>query len=207
MRRTLALMFALGLWAFGAFVLTSKALPANCTELGTPDRDILAGTPGPDRICALGGGDYVHAAGERDVILGMAGGDTLVGGGGRDILKGGGGGDKLFAIDQRAGNDVVYGGPGDDQCFVDRRDRVHGCEHVHRVATSRAADATIRALERAILGESILGEEFQEDAIPGQGGEPGLPGPPGSPGPPGGPGGPPFANCPSPADAKPTPCP
>jgi hypothetical protein len=193
MRRTFALTLALGLWAFGAFVLTSEALPANCTELGTQDRDILAGTPGPDRICALGGGDYVHAGGKRDVVFGMAGGDTLVAGGGRDTLKGGSGRDKLFAIDQHKGNDVIYGGPGDDQCFIDRRDQVHGCEHVHRVGTSKAVDATIRALEQAILGESLLGEEFQEDAI--QGGEPG------------GPGGPPFANCPSPADAKPTPCP
>jgi Ca2+-binding RTX toxin-like protein len=200
MKTNLALMLTLGLWAFGAFVLTSEALPANCTEVGTPARDILAGTSGPDRICAQGGDDYVHAAGRRDVVFGMAGRDTLVAGGGRDILKGGGGGDKLFAIDQRAGNDVVYGGPGDDQCFVDRRDRVHGCEHVHRVSTSRAADATIAALERAILGESLLGEEFQEDAaIPGPVGPPGPPGPPGT-------GGPPFPNCPSPVDASPVAC-
>jgi Ca2+-binding RTX toxin-like protein len=164
MRRTLALIFVLGLGAFGAFVLTSEALPANCTEVGTDNPDILAGTNGPDRICALAGNDYAHADGKQDVVFGMGGRDTLVGGGGRDVLKGGGGGDKIFSIDQREGNDVIYGGPGDDNCFADFTDRVHGCEHVHRVGSSRAGDATIAALERALLGESLLGEQFQEDA-------------------------------------------
>jgi Ca2+-binding RTX toxin-like protein len=205
MRRTFALMLALGLWAFGAVIMTSTALPADCSETGTTGPDILAGTPGPDRICARGGEDYVHAAAGPDIVFGEAGRDTLIGGGGKDILKGGGGGDKIFAVDQVRGNDVIFGGPGKDNCFAEHGDRVHGCEHVHRVGTSKAVDATIRALERAILGESILGEQFQ-DAILGPG-VPGPPGPPGSPGPPGAGGRPPFANCPSPADAKPTPCP
>jgi hypothetical protein len=195
------LVLVLGLWGFGAFVM-AEALPANCSEIGTTGPDIIAGSPGPDRICALGGNDYVHGDGERDVIFGMGGRDTLVAGGGRDVLKGGGEGDKLFTIDQRRGNDVVYGGPGTDLCFVDHGDQVHGCEVVHRVGSSKAADATIAALEVAIFGESVLGEQFQDAAIPGPGGPPGPSGAPGPPGP-----GPPFPNCPSPADGAPSPCP
>jgi Ca2+-binding RTX toxin-like protein len=191
MRRYLPLSL-LAVLAFGGLVSVSRAA-TGCTKFGTAGADIIAGTPGPDRICAEGGNDYVHGDGSGDVVLGMGDRDTLVAGGGRDVLKGGGDGDKLFSIDEHGGNDAIYGGPGIDNCFADKGDAVHGCEVVHRVSSSSAADATIAALEQSFLGLTVLGESFQ-NAAP-------IPGPPGPPGT----GGPPFPDCPPPASTPP-PC-
>lgn len=105
--------------------------PCANREVGSAASDRLNGTRGGDRLVGRRG---------RDRLFGFAGADCLRGNGGRDQLHGGKGLDKLFGgIDQdrlfaRDGaRDLVNCGRGrHDVAFVDRRDRVVGCERVRR---------------------------------------------------------------------------
>jgi Ca2+-binding RTX toxin-like protein len=92
--------------------------------------DSLSGGPGPDDLRGGPG---------RDLLNGDTGNDILRGGPDQDILFGGPGNDRLFASGDptdesgRGIRDVVACGRGrHDVAYVDRQDRVSGCETVHR---------------------------------------------------------------------------
>ena len=98
--------------------------------VGTRKRDRIKGTDGGETVNARGGGDRVKARGGRDCVKGKSGRDRIRGQGGADELVGGKGGDTIKA--RGGGRDVVRCGKGRDKAFVDRRDRVRGCEKVRR---------------------------------------------------------------------------
>lgn len=160
MRR--ALLVALLLVASGALVWapSARAIPSGCTEVGTPERDVIAGSSGRDKICTLGGGDYAHGGGGSDAILGGAGDDTLIAGDGKDRVRGHGGADRLFSVDESVG-DIVRGGSGQDSCFGDRGDAFRSCERTFRTGTSPEVEDTISAFSDALFELTVLGEELQ----------------------------------------------
>ena len=126
---------------------------------GTANGDVLLGGEGNDRLTAVTGdfgGDTLEGQGGNDVLLGSERGDTLEGGFGNDVLSGGAGPDLLFGGPGRdvlrgeGGRDLIYArdgqrdvvscgtnvsrstGPEADIAYVDRIDRVSGCEYVFR---------------------------------------------------------------------------
>jgi hypothetical protein len=103
---------------------------ASRTLAGNARANRITGTAGADLIYGLGGNDTLNGGKGNDVLYGGTGNDTLVGGLGRDRLFGGPGNDVLRARDGR--RDVVDCGPGRDVAYVDRLDRVSGCEKVVR---------------------------------------------------------------------------
>lgn len=139
---------------------TSQAVPSGCTEVGTPERDVIAGTSRRDKLCTLGGGDYAHGGSGNDAVLGGASGDTLIGGDGKDRIRGNGGADRLFSVDQSAG-DILRGGRGQDSCFGDKGDVFRSCERVFRTGTSPEVEATLAALSDVLFELTVLGEELQ----------------------------------------------
>lgn len=155
-KSVLTLMFvALTALLSGPWYATSQTVSlATCTIRGTETDDVLNGTRDFDVLCGLQGNDYVHGDGRRDRVKGGQGDDVLVGGSGRDSFRAGGGDDRVFTVDHRGGEDV-QGGPGDDQCFVDRGDRVSGCEEVF-IGTSIEV---IRSMTRTILQVMIIANE------------------------------------------------
>lgn len=142
-----------------------SVVPPGCTEVGTEGRDIMSGNAKEDHICSLGGNDYIASNGHADTLHAGNGSDTAVGGKGRDLIMGNAGSDRLFAIDQVDSNDVIRGGAGNDRCFGEHGDHFFGCEHIYRVGTSPAVDATIKAWARAFLGIAQLGELFQNGEV------------------------------------------
>jgi Tol biopolymer transport system component len=92
-----------------------------CQFRGTPRADRLVGTPFKDFLYGLGGNDLLRAD---------AGDDLVDGGAGRNALYAGAGNDTLRARNGR--RDLVDCGRGADTAFVDRNDRVRGCERVER---------------------------------------------------------------------------
>lgn len=155
-------LIALLVLASGSLVWTpaAVAVPPGCTEVGTPERDVIAGTSRRDKLCTLGGGDYAHGGDGNDAILGGGAGDTLIGGDGKDRIYGSGGADRLFAVDDVKG-DILKGGPGFDSCFGDKGDRFRTCERRFRTGTSPAVEATLEALNQALFELTVLGEELQ----------------------------------------------
>ena len=105
-----------------------------------PGDDVLFGRTGDDRLWGEDGDDYVEGGRGDDALSGGGGADRLFGGHGQDRLRGGGD-DELVAYDGSA--DVVDCGAGDDVAYVDRRDRVIGCE---RVIAPRSARKTKRRI-------------------------------------------------------------
>jgi N-acetylglucosamine-6-sulfatase len=110
-----------------------------CLVSGTQSADVLAGTRYYDYICAYGGADRIYArAGDdnvsagygNDLVYGQDGRDVLDGGLSTDRLYGGPGADTIKAADGK--QDIVGCGPGADVAFVDRFDRVDGCETERR---------------------------------------------------------------------------
>jgi Ca2+-binding RTX toxin-like protein len=97
--------------------------------------EVMIGFAGSDRMRGEDGHDCLVGGPGVDRLSGGDGDDRLVGGRGRDTLVGGPGGN---AYDAGVGNDVVRArngrrelvvcGPGRDRAYVDRRDRVRGCE-------------------------------------------------------------------------------
>ena len=100
------------------------------TVSGTAGADSLTGTAGHDLLYGRGGNDRLDGGRGNDVLYGGAGNDVLTGGAGRDRLYGGPGNDTLRAQD--GFRDTVDCGPGRDIAWVDRVDRVSGCERVIR---------------------------------------------------------------------------
>lgn len=107
-----------------------KTHTAPRTSSGTPQDDRLTGTAGNDLIYGRGGNDRLLGGAGNDVLYGGLGNDVLYGGPGTDRLYGGPGKDELHARDGR--RDTVDCGPGRDVAWVDRSDRVSGCERVVR---------------------------------------------------------------------------
>jgi predicted acyl esterase len=106
---------------------------------GTKHRDDLDGTPAGDRIRARRGNDRVSGLDGDDCIKGGPGRDRLKGNDDDDQISAGPGGDHLSGGDGRdrlkaraGGRDVLRCGKGRDTAIVDARDRVRGCERVHR---------------------------------------------------------------------------
>ena len=92
--------------------------------------DTLFGGPGPDDLRGGPG---------PDILSGDVGNDVLRGGPDADTLFGGPGNDRIFASGDprddsgRPVRDIVRCGAGrHDVAFVDRQDRVSGCETIHR---------------------------------------------------------------------------
>lgn len=98
--------------------------------LGLGGGDRLFGNAGNDCLVGGGGGDLLSGGPGKDALQGDAGDDTLIGGAGIDTFAAGSGADTVRARDGVA--ETVHCGPGRDTAFVDRRDRVIGCEVVRR---------------------------------------------------------------------------
>ena len=92
--------------------------------------NVISGTGGADRLRGTEGGDRIRGKDGRDRLRGGGGDDCLIGGGGRDSHFGQRGDDTIRA--RGRARDFISCGPGDDRAFVDRRDRVKGCETVRR---------------------------------------------------------------------------
>src|SRR5262249_10990147 len=103
---------------------------ASHTRAGTARADHMTGTAAPDTLYGLGGNDVLLGLGGNDVLYGNTGAATWPGGPGKDRIYGGPGNDVLRARDNR--RDVVDCGPGRDTAYVDRLDRVSGCEKIRR---------------------------------------------------------------------------
>lgn len=161
MRRLMIPAVLLTFGAIGLVVSAPSQAQPDCTEQGTPARDVMAGSRGPDIMCALGGDDYVHGNGGKDIIRGGSGNDVIVGGKGKDKLRGRANDDRLFAVDGKPG-DFLDGGGGMDQCFADHGDRVHNCEKTFRGATLREANA----ISDAFFGGLSLAEDLIETPMP-----------------------------------------
>jgi Ca2+-binding RTX toxin-like protein len=98
--------------------------------IGSPFADTLTGSRGANNINGGSGNDRINGGSGNDVIDGGAGNDVIDGGAGSDRLLGGSGNDTIHARDGR--RDVVNCGSGRDVAYVDKTDRVTGCEVVHR---------------------------------------------------------------------------
>ena len=108
-----------------------QAGPCANREVGTASADRLKGTRGGDRLIGRRGRDRLFGFAGVDCLRGNGGRDQLHGGKGKDKLLGGIDQDRLFARD--GAHDLVNCGRGrHDVAFVDRRDRVVGCERVRR---------------------------------------------------------------------------
>lgn len=103
----------------------------NDVLLGGGGDDLLYGRLGSDRLDGGPGDDVLEGGRGNDRLMGGAGNDSANGGIGSDRLAGGPGNDRLVSVDGH--RDTVDCGPGRDVAFVDRADRVRGCEQVvHR---------------------------------------------------------------------------
>jgi Ca2+-binding RTX toxin-like protein len=126
------------------------------TMYGSPSEDRIYGKDGSDRIDAMGGVDEVYGGDGADaglfggnggdLVRGGVGQDKAIGGSGADTMRGAIGRDELWgegAADRLEGgpdNDILHssrdgkarntvrGGGGFDICYVDKYDRVKGCE-------------------------------------------------------------------------------
>jgi Ca2+-binding RTX toxin-like protein len=112
--------------------------------LGTNGPDALTGGAAGDVMIGFAADDRMRGEGGHDCLVGGAGADRMTGGDGADRLVGGRGRDTLVggpganAYDAGGGDDVVRArngtpesvrcGAGRDRAYVDRRDRVRGCE-------------------------------------------------------------------------------
>jgi Ca2+-binding RTX toxin-like protein len=109
--------------------------------------DVINATGGVDEVYGGDGPDAgLYGGNGRDLVRGGAGQDKAIGGSGADTMRGGKGRDELWgdgAADTLEGgpdNDILHssrdgkapntvrGGGGFDICYVDKYDRVKGCE-------------------------------------------------------------------------------
>lgn len=116
------------------------AEPPACWD-GTDGRDLartihtVYGHAGADRLLGVVhgegafGNDTIVGTARNDVLEGQQGNDRITGGRGIDEIDAGPGNDVVYALDGR--QDSVVCGPGRDVAFVDRFDRVAGCERLH----------------------------------------------------------------------------
>jgi Ca2+-binding RTX toxin-like protein len=117
----------------------TKAPSAPAAPVAQTAPHTFTGTAGRDRLVGTAAADLIYGRGGNDVLLGGRGNDVLVGGSGNDVLDGGADLDRLFGgpgndtLKARDGKrDLVDCGPGRDVAFVDRFDRLSGCERVVR---------------------------------------------------------------------------
>jgi hypothetical protein len=80
-------------------------------------------------------GERLRGTGASDLILARGGRDRIRPRGGDDCVFAGRGGDRIKA--RRGGRDVIRCGRGRDVAYVDRRDKVKGCERVVRSRRKR----------------------------------------------------------------------
>ncbi|MDX6652633.1 MAG: hypothetical protein QOJ38_1414 [Solirubrobacterales bacterium] len=97
---------------------------------GGGGEDQIRGGPSIDELYGGSGADAIDGRGEADRIYGGTGKDRLEGGGGSDYLHGDGGNDSIYVAD--GVRDEVDCGDGRDWVAADRKDRLVGCEQVHR---------------------------------------------------------------------------
>ena len=90
----------------------------------------LQGTAGADHLRGTADGDALFGRSGDDRIDALQGADCLVGGAGRDRLRAGSGADHVDAAD--GVRDRVRCGRGHDEVAADAKDRLAGCERVHR---------------------------------------------------------------------------
>jgi Ca2+-binding RTX toxin-like protein len=101
----------------------------------------LTGGPAADRLTGFDYDDRIDGKAGDDVIMGSYGNDTITGGPGRDQIHGDTnaacnwaecrppyGNDTIYAADGE--RDEIECGVGNDTAYVDRKDRVSGCEKV-----------------------------------------------------------------------------
>jgi len=91
--------------------------------------------PCAHRIYGSRKGERLSGTGGGDLILGRGGKDRIKPRGGADCVYGGRGADRIKA--RRGGRDVIRCGRGRDVAYVDRRDKVRGCERVVRPRRKR----------------------------------------------------------------------
>ncbi|MGN6202833.1 MAG: hypothetical protein ACTHNY_10580 [Solirubrobacterales bacterium] len=91
--------------------------------------------PCAHRIYGSRKGERLRGTGGGDLILGRGGKDRLEPRGGADCVYGGRGADRIRA--RRGGHDVIRCGRGRDIAYVDRGDKVRGCERVVRQRRKR----------------------------------------------------------------------
>jgi hypothetical protein len=89
-------------------------------------RVAVLGTNGPDALTGGAAGDVMIGFAADDRMRGEGGHDCLVGGAGADRMTGGDGADVVRA--RNGTPESVRCGAGRDRAYVDRRDRVRGCE-------------------------------------------------------------------------------
>lgn len=104
---------------------------------GNAGNDLLIGGAGDDELRGGTGNDRIGGSAGRDILIGEAGADRLTDSRGRDSFNGGPGNDRIDARDstafgRRAGDTVNCGSGRYDVAFVDRVDRVRGCERIVR---------------------------------------------------------------------------
>jgi Ca2+-binding RTX toxin-like protein len=90
----------------------------------------MKGRAGDDQLDGGRGRDRLWGTDGDDLIRGGIGRDRLKGGPDRDRILGGPANDRIYARDGER-DDVNCGGGTGDVVFVDRLDKVAGCEHVH----------------------------------------------------------------------------
>jgi metallophosphoesterase (TIGR03767 family) len=103
---------------------------------GNAGISIRANGPGADtgpcanRVAGTRKGEKLRGTKGSDLLLGRGGADRIKPRGGADCVFAGRGRDRINA--RRGGRDVVRCGRGRDIAYVDRRDKVRGCERVVR---------------------------------------------------------------------------
>ncbi|MBC7643778.1 MAG: hypothetical protein H7123_01540 [Thermoleophilia bacterium] len=103
-------------------------LAGNC--MGASGNTMFTGGSGNDSFDGGAGNDTLNGGGGNDSLFGGAGNDKLTGGPGKDILNGGAGNDTLDANDHKPGDTVNCGAGTKDKAFVNKGDKVKGCEKV-----------------------------------------------------------------------------
>jgi Ca2+-binding RTX toxin-like protein len=111
--------------------------------LGGPGNDTLvvarnarpgfvdAATPNDgDGLLGGNGNDRLYGGANDDSLDAGRGNDLIVTGGGRNDVNGGAGNDVIYSTNHRT--DTVRCGSGHDTAYADRKDKLSGCESVHR---------------------------------------------------------------------------
>ena len=111
--------------------------------LGGPGNDtiVVAGNARPgfvdaaapnegDGLLGGAGNDRLYGGANDDSLDGGRGNDLIVTGGGRNDVNGGPGNDVIYSTNHRT--DTVRCGSGHDTVYADRKDKLSGCENVHR---------------------------------------------------------------------------
>jgi Ca2+-binding RTX toxin-like protein len=102
-------------------VIARNARPGFVDAAAPNEGDGLIGGDGNDRL---------YGGANEDSLDGGRGNDLIVTGGGRNDANGGPGNDVIYSTNHRT--DTVRCGSGHDIAYADRKDKLRGCENVHR---------------------------------------------------------------------------